>query len=153
MEKQGTDCKVLVVSRLLSIMKEQSEYLTSMGFTATYIGHVNNDDDLVAGNYQFVFSPPESILSITKWRDLLTSPPYKNLELFVVDEAHTVLQWGESANGDNPFREWYAKLGEIKSLTECPVLLITATANAAARKCKRKKFCIITLKLILTAKM
>lgn len=90
-----------------------------------------------------VFSSPESILPITKRRDLLTSPPYKNLELFVVDEAHTVLQWGESANGDNPFREWYAKLGEIRSLTECPVLLITATANAAARKCMRKKFCMV----------
>lgn len=50
---------------------------------------------------------------------------------------------GESSNGDNPFREWYAKLGEIRSLTECPVLLITATANAAARKCMRKKFCMV----------
>lgn len=74
-------------------MKEQSGYLTSIGFTATYIGQGNNKDDLVAGKYQFVFSSPESILSVTKWRDLLTSPPYKNLELFVVDEAHTVLQW------------------------------------------------------------
>lgn len=50
---------------------------------------------------------------------------------------------GESSNGDNPFREWYAKLGEIRSLTECPVLLITATANAAAKKCYRKKFCMV----------
>lgn len=93
MEKHGTDCKVLVISPLLSIMKEQSEYLTSIGFTASYIRQGNNKDDLVAGKYQFVFSSPESILSVTKWRDLLTSPPYKNLELFVVDEAHTVLQW------------------------------------------------------------
>uniref|UniRef100_A0A8W8MEU2 Fibrinogen C-terminal domain-containing protein n=1 Tax=Magallana gigas TaxID=29159 RepID=A0A8W8MEU2_MAGGI len=60
---------------------------------ATYIGQGNNEDDLVSGEYQFVFSSPESILSVTKWRDLLTSPAYKNLELFVVDEAHTVLQW------------------------------------------------------------
>lgn len=92
-KKNGTDCEVLIISPLLSIMKEQSGYLTSIGFTATYIGQGNNKDDLVAGKYQFVFSSPESILSFTKWRDFLTSPPCKNLELFVVDEAHTVLQW------------------------------------------------------------
>ena len=47
---------------------------------------------------------------------------------------------GESAHGDNPFRAWYGNLGEIRSLTECPILLITATANEAARKKMRRKF-------------
>ena len=37
---------------------------------------------------------------------------------------------------------WYSKLGEIRSLIECPVLLITATANKSARREMQKKFCM-----------
>ena len=92
--KSETECKVLVISPLISIMKEQSDYLKSIGFTATYIGESDDHDhDILEGNYQFLFSSPESILSVTKWRGMLTSPAYRNVQLFVVDEAHTVLQW------------------------------------------------------------
>ena len=41
-----------------------------------------------------------------------------------------------------PFRVWYSKLGEKRSLIECPVLLITATANKSARREMQKKFCM-----------
>lgn len=49
---------------------------------------------------------------------------------------------GESDAADEPFRIWYGKLGEVRSLIECPVLLITATANNASRKEMMKKFCM-----------
>ena len=50
---------------------------------------------------------------------------------------------GESEIEMEPFRIWYSKLGEIRSLIQCPVLLITATANRSARMEMQKKFCMI----------
>ncbi|KAK3106908.1 hypothetical protein FSP39_002651 [Pinctada imbricata] len=41
---------------------------------------------------------------------------------------------GEADHTDEPFRQWYGKLGELRSILECPVLLLTATANKSARK-------------------
>lgn len=50
---------------------------------------------------------------------------------------------GESdSKYDEPFRAWYGRLGEIRSLLQCPILLITATANKAARVALRKKFAL-----------
>lgn len=83
-------CSVLIVSPLISIMKEQCEYLKSCECTSTYIGRERSKDtDIINGNFQFLFASPESILSINKWRDMLVAS--KHFKLFVVDEAHTVL--------------------------------------------------------------
>uniref|UniRef100_A0A8W8MHU3 Helicase ATP-binding domain-containing protein n=1 Tax=Magallana gigas TaxID=29159 RepID=A0A8W8MHU3_MAGGI len=101
----------------------------------------SEDIDIINGNFQFLFASPESILSVNKWRDMLVAS--KHFKLFVVDEAHTVLHWGESEMEMEPFRIWYSKLGEIRSLIQCPVLLITATANRSARMEMQKKFCMI----------
>lgn len=49
---------------------------------------------------------------------------------------------GGSETADRPFRPWYGKLGEIRSLIECPVLLMTATANKAARMKLQTMFCM-----------
>ncbi|XP_061171628.1 uncharacterized protein LOC133181101 [Saccostrea echinata] len=49
---------------------------------------------------------------------------------------------GESASEEDPFRRWYGRLGELRSLVECPVILMTATANSAARKALQRKFCM-----------
>lgn len=49
---------------------------------------------------------------------------------------------GESDTEMEPFRVWYSKLGEIRSLIQCPILLITATANKSARKEMQKKLCM-----------
>nr|XP_034333442.1 ATP-dependent DNA helicase hus2/rqh1-like [Crassostrea gigas] len=123
-------------------MKEQCEYLKSCDFTSTFIGRDSSEDiDIINGNFQFLFASPESILSVNKWRDMLVAS--KHFKLFVVDEAHTVLHWGESEIEMEPFRIWYSKLGEIRSLIQCPVLLITATANRSARMEMQKKFCMI----------
>lgn len=62
-------------------MKEQSEYLSSLGFTATYIGKDSSEDqDILEENYEFLFTSPESILSVSKWRDMVTSS--KKFRLF-----------------------------------------------------------------------
>lgn len=84
--------QVLIISPLLSIMKEQTDLLASKGFTATFIGKDKSEDaSILDGKYQFVFSSPEAILQNDKWRDMLSGS--KSFRLFVVDEAHTLVHW------------------------------------------------------------
>ena len=73
-------------------MKEQCAYLKSCDFTATHIGRDPNEEtDIINGRFQFLFAPPESILSVQKWKDMLTVS--KQFKMFAVDEAHTILHW------------------------------------------------------------
>ncbi len=88
-----SQCKVFIISPLLSIMREQTEFLRSLGFTSNYIGEsVETDECIAQGQVQFVFSSPESAVGNEKWRSMLinTSSAFR---LTVVDEAHTVIHW------------------------------------------------------------
>lgn len=70
---------------------------------------------------------------------------HKNiLKYLTLNIIYTLLFFfrGESSSEENPFRSWYGRLGEVRSLVECPVILMTATANAAARKELQRKFCM-----------
>ena len=91
----GKDSITVVVAPLLSIMKEQTERLNSLGFKATYIGRDHTDDPgIKSGKFNFVFGSPEMLLSESEWRNMFLSDVYKKqLRLIVVDEAHTVVQW------------------------------------------------------------
>lgn len=136
-------CIVLVVCPLISIMKEQKDYLSELGFSATYIGKDGKESDSIKrGEYDFLFSSPEAVVGNPEWRAMLLGPAGERVRLLVIDEAHTVLHWGESDDYDEPFRQWYGKLGELRSLIECPILLLTATANSSARKKLQQKFCM-----------
>jgi superfamily II DNA helicase RecQ len=91
-EKHEGPCNVLVITPLISIMKEQCEYLTSVGLTATYIGRNSEDEESILDEkFQFLFTSPEAILSVTKWREMVTRS--QHFKLIVVDEAHTVIRW------------------------------------------------------------
>jgi ATP-dependent DNA helicase RecQ len=90
--EQCTGCQVVVVTPLLSIMKEQCEYLTSLGFKATFIGRdPNEESDILSGMHDFIYSSPESLLGVQKWRDMMANST--SIKLIVVDEAHTIIQW------------------------------------------------------------
>jgi ATP-dependent DNA helicase RecQ len=87
------DSAVIVLTPLLSIMKEQTERLCELGFRATYIWKdATEDEQILQGQYQFVFGSPESIVGDKKWTDMI-SVYGDRLKLVVVDEAHTVIQW------------------------------------------------------------
>ncbi len=83
---------VLVIAPLVSIMTEQCERLSKLGFSATYIDKDEREkDDIINCQYDFLFGSPESLLG--DWRDMLKSQVWRDkLNLIVVDEAHTVLQ-------------------------------------------------------------
>ena len=90
LEKGDDKCNVLVVSPLISIMKEQCDFLSSFGFRSTYIGRDSSENEaIVSEEYQFLFASPEALL--TQWRSFLANS--KCFRLIVIDEAHTVMQW------------------------------------------------------------
>ena len=90
-EKFDQTCRVLVLSPLLSIMKEQVAFLNSKGITATYIGSDSDYEQIMNGSFTIIFTSPEMIIANEKWRDALKET--KDIKLLVVDEAHTVIRW------------------------------------------------------------
>ena len=84
----------IVVSPLISLMKDQVRAMMERNLTAAYVGGANSDEEIrnvCEGEYQLVYMSPESLLKDSTWRDMLQSPVYQQrLVAFVVDEAHCV---------------------------------------------------------------
>ena len=87
----------IVVSPLISLMKDQVRAMMERNLTAVYVGGANSDEEIrnvCEGEYQLVYMSPESLLKDSTWRDMLQSPVYQQrLVAFVVDEAHCVKKW------------------------------------------------------------
>jgi ATP-dependent DNA helicase RecQ len=117
----------VVVSPLISLMKDQVDNLLDNGVwavglnsTLTALQQSAAEKDIVQGRASIVYCTPER-LADHKFRELLRS---RKVELFVVDEAHCVSQWGHD------FRPDYLALGEaIDDLGRPPVMALTATAT------------------------
>ncbi len=88
---------VVVVSPLISLMKDQVLAMSRRGVKAVYVGECEDNKaviDVCGGNFQLVYMSPESLLTDDRWRDMLQSPLYKdNLVGLIVDEAHCVKKW------------------------------------------------------------
>jgi ATP-dependent DNA helicase RecQ len=117
----------VVVSPLISLMKDQVDNLmdngvwaVGMNSTLTPTEQAAAERDIASGRASIVYSTPER-LADPKFRELLKK---RKVELFVVDEAHCVSQWGHD------FRPDYLALSEaIDDLGRPPVMALTATAT------------------------
>ena len=119
----------LIVSPLISLMKDQTDKLVDMGLAASAINSTltareesDHLERIADERAEFVLTTPER-LATPEFRDMLRGVA---LDLIVVDEAHCVSQWGHD------FRPAYLEIKDaIRSLGGArrpPVLALTATA-------------------------
>lgn len=122
------DGLTLVVSPLISLMKDQVDSLNEMGISATYINSTLHFSEIqqrlgqaARGNVKMLYIAPERL----ETADFLELLQHVEIDLIAVDEAHCISQWGHD------FRPSYLKLAEtIRSFTQRPtVVALTATAT------------------------
>ena len=118
----------LVVSPLISLMKDQLEKLHALGTTAVQLNsslsRAEEDEALARisqGGRMIIFCTPERLASPDFLSLLASAPP----SLVVIDEAHCISQWGHD------FRPAYLDIASaLRALGRPPVLALTATATA-----------------------
>ena len=121
----------IVISPLISLMKDQVEALRANGIEAEALNSGNdmNADTIIrrkclSGQLKLLYISPEKLLSET---DYLLK--HINISLFAIDEAHCISQWGHD------FRPEYTQLGTLRELfPKVPVMALTATADKITRQ-------------------
>lgn len=122
----------IVVSPLISLMKDQVDALRANGVSAAFYNSALESQEarqvlarLHADELDLLYVSPERLLSsafLERISDI-------DIALFAIDEAHCVSQWGHD------FRREYAQLGMLREhFPDVPLVALTATADAQTRE-------------------
>ncbi|HVU38858.1 MAG TPA: DNA helicase RecQ [Opitutales bacterium] len=121
----------VVVSPLIALMKDQVDALETAGIPATFLNSSLPPDEsrtrqrrLHQGEYRLLYVAPERLML----SGFLESLRGWSVNLFAIDEAHCISEWGHD------FRPEYRKLQELRRLfPSVPFLALTATATERVR--------------------
>lgn len=122
----------LVVSPLMSLMKDQVDALQANGIAAEFINSSLSREQVLQvfarlrrGELKLLYVAPERLLQ----PQFLERLQEVGVSLFAIDEAHCISQWGHD------FRPDYMALALLKQrFAQVPVMALTATADAATRR-------------------
>lgn len=121
----------VVVSPLISLMKDQVENLQANGIAARAMNSSNNETEnmnlrreCLQGKVKLLYISPERLLIESNFllKDI-------RISLFAIDEAHCISQWGHD------FRPEYTQLKVLRDqFPHVPIVALTATADKITRK-------------------
>ena len=125
------DGLTIVVSPLISLMKDQVDALQTSGIPATYLNSTVDREEAKArwrglhrGEYRLLYVAPERLMLDTFLERALNW----NIAQFAIDEAHCISEWGHD------FRPEYRELKKLrKHLPDVPIMALTATATEQVR--------------------
>lgn len=139
----------IVISPLISLMKDQVDTLNTMGIEASYINSslsINDYNEVLKNilddKYKILYIAPERLENI----DFLNIIKNKNISQIAIDEAHCISQWGHD------FRVSYKKIPYfINSLDNRPIVTaFTATASEEVRYDILKMLGLVNPKVYIT---
>lgn len=121
----------VVVSPLISLMKDQVETLCANGIAAGALNSNNDETEnaslrraCMEGKLKLLYISPEKLLTEANYllRDM-------HISLFAIDEAHCISQWGHD------FRPEYTQMGILhQQFPQVPIIALTATADKITRE-------------------
>lgn len=120
----------IVISPLISLMKDQVETLRSNGIEAEALNSGNDPTmdtvirrKCIAGQIKLLYISPEKLLA-----EMDYFMQHLQISLFAIDEAHCISQWGHD------FRPEYTQLGVLREkFPHVPMMALTATADKITR--------------------
>src|SRR6266404_5835573 len=121
----------IVVSPLISLMKDQVDALQTSGIAATFLNSALDRHEAVArlrglhrGEYRLLYVAPERLMLDTFLERALNW----NIAQIAIDEAHCISEWGHD------FRPEYRELKKLRRhLPDVPMMALTATATERVR--------------------
>src|SRR6266568_3667706 len=121
----------IVVSPLISLMKDQVDALQTSGIAATYLNSTLDRQEASArwrglhrGEYRMLYVAPERLMLETFLERALNW----NIAQIAIDEAHCISEWGHD------FRPEYRELKKFRGhLPDVPIMALTATATERVR--------------------
>lgn len=122
----------LVISPLISLMKDQVDQLQANGIEADFLNSSQTleqqqqvQNKLISGQLKLLYVSPEKVMT-NSFFQLIS---YSRVSFIAIDEAHCISQWGHD------FRPEYTQLGGLKaSFPDAPIMALTATADYATRQ-------------------
>ncbi|OOF58563.1 DNA helicase RecQ [Rodentibacter myodis] len=122
----------LVISPLISLMKDQVDQLQANGIEADFLNSSQTPEQqqqvqnkLIGGQLKLLYVSPEKVMT-NSFFQLIS---YRQVSFIAIDEAHCISQWGHD------FRPEYTQLGGLKaSFPNAPIMALTATADYATRQ-------------------
>ena len=126
------DGLTLVISPLISLMKDQVDQLRANGIEADFLNSSQTlqqqqqvQNKLISGQLKLLYVSPEKVMT-NGFFQLIS---YTKVSFIAIDEAHCISQWGHD------FRPEYTQLGGLKSsFPDAPIMALTATADYTTRQ-------------------